>query len=638
MRTTSGRRISLTLSGLVLVLGMGLAQSVMAESGTPLPPVKPVVQASHEVAPLAAGDVPLPSRKPTAKTVSAAASKSIPSIPSKGSLSTADEKRYRQIFALQERGEMTQAKAAIDQLENGVLLGHVLAQRYLHPKSYRAEYSELKNWLAQYSDHPQAEKIYKLASARAPSGEGVKEPKAKTYITAPHGAGAFLAKKTYMTTRKRTADQQKAVDNLTKAIRRHTQNDEPSQALNLLKSDPATRYLDTVEFDSLQATVASGYIYVAKFDDAERLAAAAFRRSGKTAPISGWIYGLANWQQGRFDRAIHGFEVAATSPYASGWLVSAASYWAARSHMREGNHKQVSRWLKTSAAYSRTFYGLIAQRALGQDFTFDWEAPELTSSRTKFIESKDAGKRAAALVRVGEIALAESELSQLNVAKDKNAGEALMAYALTYNLPALALKLGTVMSGKEKIYDAALYPMIPWEPTGGYRIDRALIHALIRQESRFNATAENEGSGATGLMQLMPATARYVAGTDDESESLSLKNPAVNLEIGQAYVESLLKQTSVDRDLLSLAIAYNAGPGKLAKWKSVRGEVTDPLLFIETIPFAETRAFVERVLSNYWIYSMRLQQPTPSLDAVVQGQWARYAAMDDDTVRFASAE
>ncbi len=624
------------------MVGMGLTQTVMAE-GVPLPPAKPSLQLS------VANDIPVPTRKPgsaiaslfgpapapavsTPSADAAPKKPSIPTLPVKGSLSSRDEDLYRKIFAAQDAGDMSDAAGMMADLDNGLLMGHVLAQRYLH-KSYRAEFPELKSWLKSYGDHPQAERIYKLANARAPKGDGVTAPPTKNYIAAPHGAGAFLAKKTYKTSHKRSDDQAKAVDDLTRSIRRHVQNDEPTQAWNLLKTSGAAKYLDSVEHDALRAVVASGYLYVAKFDDAELHAGSAFRRSGKYAPISGWIYGLANWQQGHYARAVQGFETAATSPYSSGGMISAASYWAARSHMKQGHHKDVSKWLKISAAYERTFYGLLAQRALGHDFTFDWDAPELTSARARHVESHDAGKRANALIRVGQIALAESELSHGDIAKNEKAREALMAYALTHNLPALALKLGTALSSKEKIYDAALYPLMPWQPANGYRIDRALIHALIRQESRFNAAAENENSGATGLMQLMPATARYVAGTDTDP---ALKDPATNLEIGQKYVENLLSQPSVGQDLLSLAIAYNAGPGKLAKWKSVRGAVTDPLLFIETIPYAETRAFVERVLSNYWIYRMRLQQETTSLDAVVQGQWARYAALDEDTVRFAS--
>jgi hypothetical protein len=78
-----------------------------------------------------------------------------------------------------------------------------------------------------------------------------------------------------------------------------------------------------------------------------------------------------------------------------------------------------------------------------------------------------------------------------------------------------------------------------------------------------------------------------------------------------------------------MAVAYNAGPGNLAKWQEdLSANVKDPLLFIETIPAPETRNYVERVLANYWIYSLRMGQPTPSLDAVTAGRPARYLAMD----------
>jgi soluble lytic murein transglycosylase-like protein len=118
-----------------------------------------------------------------------------------------------------------------------------------------------------------------------------------------------------------------------------------------------------------------------------------------------------------------------------------------------------------------------------------------------------------------------------------------------------------------------------------------------------------------------------------------LKEPEMNLEIGQKYVGHLLEQGAVDNELMSLAIAYNAGPGNLRKWKKELGDIDDPLLFIEMIPMAETRNYVERVLANYWIYRMRLGQPMPSLDAVAEGKWAVYTPMDDHgaSVRLASA-
>ena len=215
-----------------------------------------------------------------------------------------------------------------------------------------------------------------------------------------------------------------------------------------------------------------------------------------------------------------------------------------------------------------------------------------------------------------------------------------MAFVVENKLPALSMQLGNAFKNTNgELYDVALYPDTAWQPQSGYKIDKALIHAIVRQESRFQTAAQNP-SGATGLMQLMPRTANYVAGVDIYDKAIGkykLKDPAVNLELGQTYVHDLLNHRAVGQDLLSLAIAYNAGPGNLSKWKRERSHIKDPLMFIETIPFHETRAFVERVLSNYWIYRMRFNQETPTLDAVAEGDWARYAAQDESLKKLATA-
>ena len=178
--------------------------------------------------------------------------------------------------------------------------------------------------------------------------------------------------------------------------------------------------------------------------------------------------------------------------------------------------------------------------------------------------------------------------------------------------------------------DAAAYPVPNWEPTGGFSVDRALIYGLIRQESGFRSHVRSR-SGASGVMQLMPTTASYVSGRrqfKNREGQRKLMDPETNLEIGQRYLENLLKNRNVNGDLFSLLIAYNAGPGNLSRRKRAMPHIEDPLLFVESIPLAETRAYVERVLSNYWIDRLREDLPTPTLDAVAQGKWAQYAAVN----------
>jgi soluble lytic murein transglycosylase-like protein len=130
-------------------------------------------------------------------------------------------------------------------------------------------------------------------------------------------------------------------------------------------------------------------------------------------------------------------------------------------------------------------------------------------------------------------------------------------------------------------------------------------------------------------MQLMPGTAEHVAklyGRDLGHEHL--EDPMLNIDLGQKYLSELLKNEYVENNLFKLAVAYNAGPGKLARWEDRARDDNDPLLFIESIPVAETRLFVERVLANYWIYRLKYHQDTASLDKVAEGDWPLYLAQD----------
>jgi soluble lytic murein transglycosylase-like protein len=370
-------------------------------------------------------------------------------------------------------------------------------------------------------------------------------------------------------------------------------------------------------------------MYLGKLDQAQRLANESHARSGFKVPMAGWVKGLTEWQKGDYQGSAAGFQSSASSPYASGWLISASAYWASRAHMRSGNPELVSKWLSLASTYPRTFYGLIAIRALGYQSAFNWSLPNLNREYRKIIENTDQGKRASALIQAGQYSLAEAELKNLSFNDDVTKKRALLAYAHHYNLPSLMMALGNSFSGpKGQFYDAALYPLAAWEPENGYKIDKALLHAFVRQESRFNQRVSNP-SGATGLMQLMPSTANHVSGQEiyqTKAGQYRLLNPKVNLDLGQKYIQELLNYNQVNNDLISLAVAYNAGPGTLSKWKAERLHIDDPLLFIETIPYPETRAFVERVLANYWIYKIRFEEPTPSLDAVAEGKWATRVA------------
>ncbi len=207
-------------------------------------------------------------------------------------------------------------------------------------------------------------------------------------------------------------------------------------------------------------------------------------------------------------------------------------------------------------------------------------------------------------------------------------------------MPELAFRLGARLAAEEKqekqnpaenrgVIDAALYPIPKWEPEGGFEIDRALVFAFMRQESSFNPNAKSP-DGARGLLQLMPQTASYISqGQSFRGKTRNqLFDPSLNLALGQKYLSYLLNHNYVEGDLFKLATAYNGGPGNLGKWERKITYNDDPLLFIESLPSRETRLFIERVLTNLWIYRARLDQYSPSLDTLAAGQWPRYEAQD----------
>jgi soluble lytic murein transglycosylase-like protein len=322
---------------------------------------------------------------------------------------------------------------------------------------------------------------------------------------------------------------------------------------------------------------------------------------------------MAAWRNGDYGRAADMFALTAKSTKSSSWLASGGAYWAARSSTRAGRADDAQVWYKRAAEFPRTFYGLVSLRTLGRSFDFNWDFPELTRANRKALESDLKVTAALRLSRDGELSAAITTLGSTKWMKSDVSRRSLLAYFQYKKDPAMTLYLARRTSDENgRFYDTALYPESPWEPKDGYEVDKAIIHALIRQESRFNPHAVSR-TGALGLMQIMPSTAQYIS----TETTRTLSHPETNLDVGQKYVKYLLKDKTVNNDLFNMAVAYNAGPGNLSRWKTeLKSMGDDPMLFIESIPSGETRAFVERVMVNYWIYRMRMGQGVPSLDAV----------------------
>ncbi|MGE3477672.1 MAG: transglycosylase SLT domain-containing protein [Rhodospirillaceae bacterium] len=513
-------------------------------------------------------------------------------------LSAADLAAYRRVFELQQTGKWGPADQELKRVEDKRLLGHVLAQRYL-AKGYTTRYEQLADWLGRYADHPDAITIYKLALKRKPKhAKAPPSPTGAQVIEA--AAGAPLTR------------------------------DDPGQTA--VDSDFAAEQQDLEEAASADmAEDASDASPTGRTKDALTLAEGSAGRAPKKLTTAQWTAGLAAWRQGQMDKAADNFEAVAATLSTSTWSRAAGAFWASRAHLAARRPEQASAWLKVAAKYPRTFYGLLAQRALGVPLQIDWTTPALTDAGIDGLMANPGGARALALIQLGDRVRAEQELKLLR-AEDATAARSLMAVALKGEMPALAMAFGRRIEKLDgQRYEAALYPIPGWVPTQGYIVDRALVFALMRQESGFNVTAKSR-AGAHGLMQLMPATASLIAQdrTLKGSDKHKLFDPELNIDLAQKYVSHLLDQSHVNGDLFNLLAAYNAGPGNLMKWQKKVSYGDDPLMFIEALPSRETRAFIQHVLASYWIYRAQLGQETQSLDLIAAGQWPLYAALDGE--------
>ncbi len=555
------------------------------------------------------------------------ANSEVPAVQVPEMLGPADVERYRGIFALQKDGKWRQADRLIKDLDERLLMGHVLFQRYMHPTKYRSRYNELAGWMKHYADHPSARRVYRLALRRKP--RAARAPRRPVGREVSGIGEAETADRAYVSARKRSRTRRAKVARLKRHIRQHLRRGQMTGATKHLKTRELKRFFDSVEYDQVRTAIARSNFQRGNHRQAFELASAAARRSRSHVVEADWYAGLSAWRLGRLAEAGEHFGHLARSA-ASDRLAAAGAFWAARAHLKARQPERVNPVLAIGASRPHTFYGQLAVRLLGNPSGFAWQSPALAEKELRRLLEAAPARRAVALAQVGQTYLAERELRRVNTRGEVDLQHALLALAHRLGTPAAELKLArAILDGGGPPIDSALYPLPAWKPSEGFSVDRALVFAFVRQESAFNARAKSF-RGARGLMQLMPRTASFVA----RDRSLRHRNrrklfaPDFNLELGQMYIKHLMATDGVERNLVMVAAAYNGGPGNLRKWSRRIKQKEDALLFIESLPSRETRSFVKRVLANFWIYRERLGQDSPSLDQMAAGLWPYYLSLD----------
>jgi soluble lytic murein transglycosylase-like protein len=334
-----------------------------------------------------------------------------------------------------------------------------------------------------------------------------------------------------------------------------------------------------------------------------------------------WIAGLAAWRLQDYAQAHDYFAQVARDEDEDPWLRSAGAFWAARSAAAIGDPLGAQAFLRLAAQAPQTFYGMIAERQVqltgaqaptGRISPISFRSPAPAPDLARFVAAEPRAHRAAALAQIGRIDEARQEL-RAGLALER-AGEGRKTWQAL--IAALGPSAGPGVQ-KPQYLSLGDYQLPSLEPKDGFTIDRALVYAIVRQESGFNPAAISP-VGAIGLMQLMPGSAALALGDNRlKSNPKPLFDPAFNLRAGQTYLAWLMDR-GVGTDLLRTVAAYNAGPGAVLKTVSMVGD-DDPLLLIEALPALETRNYVEKVMTAYWTYKRMFGEDTRTLDALAGG-------------------
>ncbi len=306
------------------------------------------------------------------------------------------------------------------------------------------------------------------------------------------------------------------------------------------------------------------------------------------------------------------FRLSVRSPISLG----RAGYWEGRAHEALGNPDSAQAAYEFGGEFQTSFYGLLAAEKAG--LPMDPDLMGLTDyGDPQAADWADSSVLVAGrlLQAAGERSLAERFMAHLAESLDEQGVGQLSNIALELEEPHIALMIAKRAASAGIVVPHAYFPVVDLgasSPT----VPRELALAIARRESEFDAVVVS-GAGARGLMQLMPATAKEMAGDLDlpYSRDRLLTDPAYNARLGTAYLAELVDEFG--QNFVLVAAAYNAGPSRPRRWIAERGDPRSPRVdavdWIEHIPFRETRNYVMRVMESLPVYRARLSGETQPL-------------------------
>lgn len=535
-------------------------------------------------------------------------------------LSRSEREHYRAVFAAIDAKDWDKARTLLQERDDGLLQPIATAEFYLAAGSPRIELPQIQAWMERGRELPEADQLGRLALTRGATIMPDLPPQQAFYATG--GPPRRV--------RPRSVDDGTMPVAIRDQILQRIDQDDPDGARLLLDGVDAT--LSSEARAEWRQRIAWSY-YIENQDAAAlALARTTAAGSGPWVAEGEWTAGLAAWRLGDCNTAGAAFERAADKA-GNPELAAAAWYWAHRAALRCRDTERGVALLRAAARNDETLYGMLAAQQLGTALPRRFANAELSDADWAKLKRYDNVRIAVALAEIGRTKLAGDVLLQQAKIGDPADYAALSRLARDIGLPATQLYMAYNAPSGGRADPAAYYPAPKWTPANGWLVDPALAFAHTLQESNFRADAVSPAN-AKGLMQITPITVREHAPSLGMSASaVDISEPRVNLAFGQRNLEMLRDAPATEGELPKIMAAYNAGLTPVTRWQYEVRDGGDPLLWMESIPYWETRSYVAIVMRNYWMYERQAGADSSSRAALAANAWPMFPGEKGSTGR-----
>ncbi len=526
-------------------------------------------------------------------------------------LSNDDRAYYGSVYEAIDSRNWSRVQVLLSQRSDGPLHGAALAAYYLNPESPRVELGAIEAWLSRYAGLPQAEAIIRLGQTRG-------------LANAPTLAqGQSLIRQPGMSKRilPATINDGSMPSHISSGIFDHIKNDNPDGARLLLDGIDAN--LSSYARAEWRQRVAWSYFIENRDPEALAMALTVRQGSGEWVAEGDWVAGLAAWRLGDCDQAADAFRRAASGA-TNVELTAAAHYWASRSLIRCRAPELAAEQLRGASRFPDTLYGMIAREQLGQSMPGTHAQPDLTQEDWARLQKQEAPRQAVMLAEIGRRDDADDALRYQTRVCDPQDFVALTRLARALGLAGTQTFMAYNAPRGAVSPPSLRFPVAGYTPRGGWRVDPALAFAHALQESNFREGVVSPAN-AIGLMQIRPIAAReYASSINMNASSVNLKDAGTNLAFGQRALEALSQERATGGALPKVMAAYNAGLSPVTRWNGEIRDQGDPLLWMEAIPYWETRGYVAIVMRNYWMYQRQAAIPSPSRIDLAENDWPQF--------------